>query len=297
LSQPTVSVIIVGYDGERHLPACLDSVAGLDYPREQLEVIVVDNASRDRSVEVAGRHRDRFVQFQLIELRQNMGYGGAINIAASAAHGDILAFLNQDIVLEPASLRAAVDVLQRQVGAGIVGYRVTLARSDSLYAAGSILLPGMFSWNYRDREGPCDAVSGAALLIRRPIFEKVGGCDSSYFMYYDETDLCRRVTASGWTVWYCKDARALHFTSASSSRKSPFVLFHMVRNRTLVLVRLSSHPKLSLYLDLLLYYPLDLLVNMISIVQSPKALAAVFRARWDSLRRLTQQTEEPRDNA
>ena len=283
MSQPTVSVIIVGYDGERHLPACLDSVAGLDYPREQVEVIVIDNASQDRSVEVARRHRDRFPTFQVIELPRNLGYGGAIDVAEKAAHGDILVFLNQDVVLESGSLQAAVEVFQERPNVGIVGYRVTLDRSDSLYAAGTTVLPGMFCWNYRDVAGPCDAVSGAALLVRRSTFEQVGGFEASYFMYYDETDLCRRTASSGWVVWYCPSARAFHFTSSSRSRKSPFVLFYMLRNRSLLLFRLSRWPSLSLYLDLVLYYPADLLVNMFSIVRSRRAFEAMIRARADSL--------------
>ena len=289
---PTVSIIIVGYNGEQHLPSCLESIARLNYPEEQLEIIFVDNSSRDHSVDVARRNIERFRAFQSIELPSNMGYGGAINVAAKGAHGEVLVFLNQDVVLEPTSLRSAIDVLQREPRVGVVGYRVTLGRSDSLYAAGITFLPGMFCWNYRDLEGRCDAVSGAVLLIRRGVFEKAGEFDPTYFMYYDETDLCQRVTGMGWTVWYCPTAHALHFTSASRSKKSPFVLFHMLRNRTLLLAKFSPRPLVALYLDLLLYYPLDFLVNIHSIVRSRKALAAVIRARWESLWRIARQRKE-----
>src|SRR5438094_8200311 len=102
----------------------------------------MDNESLYRSVEVARRHRDRFPTFQVIELPRNLGYGGAIDVAEKAAHGDILVFLNQDVVLESGSLHAAVEVFQERPNVGIVGCRVSFDQSDSIYAAGRPVLPG-----------------------------------------------------------------------------------------------------------------------------------------------------------
>ncbi len=179
-----------------------------------------------------------------------------------------------------------LGILEERSDVGVVGFKVTLGTSPLTYAAGIKFLPGMFCWNYRDREGPCDSVSGSVFVVRASVFQEVGGFDPSFFMYYDETDLCARIARLGYVIWYCPGAVAAHYTAAARTRKSPFVLFHMLRNRSLLLAKRSSVPWLAMYLDLLVYYPVDVFVNLGSIVRGRRGLSVALDARRESLREL-----------
>ena len=286
LTAPTVSAIIVGYNGASLLPRCFQSLLDLEYPKDRLEVLYIDNASSDASVAVAAEWLRRFPVSRLLTNPGNVGYGAAINIAAKSAKGDLLLFLNQDLVLDREALSQAVSVFEERADVAVVGFRVALGASGQLYAAAVKLLPGMFCWNYRDLEGPCDVVSGSSFVIRAPVFRDVGGFDDAYFMYYDETDLCHRLARLGYTIWYCPRARATHFAESSRQRKSPFVVYHMLRNRSLMAVGQSSLPRLAAFADLFVYYPVDLYLHVNSVAQSREGVRAAFRARRDSLRRI-----------
>lgn len=226
-----VSVVIVSYNVRAHLERCLDALGD---PRH--EVIVVDSASTDGSVELV---RTRFPHVRLIELAQNDGYGAAANAGISAATGDDFLVMNADA----RPVGNAVDQLASFVdgvpGIGIAGPRLlnpngtlqpslrgfpTLWRLATEYFFLRWLWPGsrLFnafygaSFDYRTTRD-AEFLMGAALLLRRRAVEQVGGFDPTFFMFSEEVDLCYRMRQAHWRVTFFPGAEFVHVGGASTS--------------------------------------------------------------------------------
>src|SRR5438552_11862612 len=112
--QPPASVVVVSYNTSAHIGACLLSLLELDYP--QVEIIVVDNASTDGSVEMI---RGRFPDVEVLELPDNKGFAGAASVGLFMANGDVVAAVNPDVRLHPEWLSAVVGTLQSRGEVGI----------------------------------------------------------------------------------------------------------------------------------------------------------------------------------
>jgi N-acetylglucosaminyl-diphospho-decaprenol L-rhamnosyltransferase len=228
MNAPRVSVIVVSYQAEGDLGACLASLethAGPD-----VEIVVVDNASTDGSAEHVRRARAR-----LILNAENVGFGRACNQGAATAAGRYLLFINPDAEVTPGALDALVRVLDEDAGVGIVGPR-TLNEDGTPQVSFGPALGILAEWRQRRlvrgvrRRDPAalrraealsatasepDWVSGSCLLISRETFEEVGGFDEGFFLYEEDVDLCVRARAAGWRVRYEPRAVVRHRLGAS----------------------------------------------------------------------------------
>src|SRR5438046_1967306 len=120
-STPHVSVVIPNYNGMEHLEECLSSLARLDYPADRCEVIVVDNASTDGSAKFI---RKRFAAVRVFELLENRGFAAACNRGAHDAHGAVVAFLNNDMRVDPNWLRELVAPLVAEADVAATSSRI-----------------------------------------------------------------------------------------------------------------------------------------------------------------------------
>jgi N-acetylglucosaminyl-diphospho-decaprenol L-rhamnosyltransferase len=230
-----VSVIVVGYNGRDLLPRCLDSVLE-DAGDLGVEVIVVDNDSRDGTPEMVA---ERFPSVRLIENAENVGYGGGLNAGIAEARGRYLLVLNQDIAVKPGALRALVDFAETHPSAGAVGARLEYEDGSFQHSAfrspdskqaffgffdGLVPLDSELNGRYPAdqlyRAFVAEHLLGACLLLRREAIDQVGGFDPTFFMYYEETDLCVRLTRAGWRNYYVPAARVMHVGAASTSTAS-----------------------------------------------------------------------------
>ena len=222
---PFVSIVIINYNGMRFLKDCLESVLRTDYPREKLEIIIVDNASTDNSVNYIQKH---FPEVKLVKLSRNLGFGYGANIGASKSRGDLIAFLNNDVIVDKRWLRELVNVIIKNRDAAIVGSRVLgfyPCKKMREYIKIPILhiLGGMTEVSIETEESKKDfiyvgTIYGAAFLIKRSVFEELGGFDPTYFMYSDEVDLCMRALLRGYMVAYCLRSIVYHFGSGTAGR-------------------------------------------------------------------------------
>src|SRR2546423_11570043 len=110
---PSVAVVMPNWNGAAHLPHCLDSLEAVDYPRDRVEVLVVDNGSTDGSRELLRR---RYPSIRVVELAENDGFAGACNAGAEAVSADCIAFLNNDMRVDAGWLRALVDAYEPAPG-------------------------------------------------------------------------------------------------------------------------------------------------------------------------------------
>ena len=231
--QPVTSVdaVVVAYNSRRTLRACVEPLAALPW----VAVTVVDNASPDDSASVVAD-----LPVEVIRSTHNGGFSYGCNVGSAAGSAPYVLLLNPDARLAPADLRFLVEALDADRTAGVVGPRIldedgSLAWSQrrfprlrSTYAQ-AVLLHRLFpkaSWTdelIRDpsayeRSGSPDWLSGACVLLRRSALEQVGGLDTGFFLYSEDTDLCRRLRRAGWDVRFEPRATVHHVGGASAPR-------------------------------------------------------------------------------
>ena len=189
----------------------------------ETEVIVVDNASTDETRELLSHFR-AFVR--VVENESNQGFVDACNRGASVARGSLLLFLNNDTVVLPGWLDALVETLERDERAGAVG-SLFLYPDGRVQEAGAILWSNGEAFHYGWGRSPedrrftfareVDCCSGASLLVRKELFERLGGFDRRYApAYYEDADLCMGVRSLGYKVVYQPASRVVHYEGATA---------------------------------------------------------------------------------
>ncbi|MBU6481602.1 MAG: glycosyltransferase family 2 protein [Nitrospirae bacterium] len=227
----SIAIIIINYNTCQELQACLGSIK----LEEAGEVVVVDNNSSDGSVEMV---RSKYPWVTLHANKTNLGYGTAANRAIAGCTAQYVVLLNSDTRLQPGALEALSRYLDQHAGVAIVGPR--LVNADGTLQASCYPFTGTFRWlldndawirliryvpvlrNYclrtwshaYARGVPC--VKGAALAIRREALDAVGGFDESFFMYFEEMDLCYRLTVAGWQIHFAPVTTVVHVGEAST---------------------------------------------------------------------------------
>ncbi len=216
-----VSVIIPNWNGERHLPECLESLRAQSYPRQ--EVIVVDNHSTDGSVALL---KNDYPEVRLLELAENRGLTGGVNAGAKVAQGEILALLNSDALADPDWVAVLADGLGRNPGAGWVASKMRLYdRPSIINSAGDTFglngIPGSRGvWEQDqgqyDREEWVFGGCGGAVAYRRDMWETLGGFDEDFFMYCEDVDLNWRAQLAGYRCLYIPQAVVYHKLGATA---------------------------------------------------------------------------------
>ncbi|MFZ2468744.1 glycosyltransferase family 2 protein [Parvibaculum sedimenti] len=213
-----INVIIVTFNSAA---VVRDAVRSL--PRG-MNVIVVDNASADQSVLVAGAEGAR-----CITCDSNIGFGRASNLGAARSSAEFILFLNPDAVLGEHALEAMYRAAMRFPDAAIVGPRLIDGEGRTCLRYSSILHPlSDDALNAPcEPEGVCcmPLLTGAALLCRRSAFEQVGGFDENIFLYYEDDDLCLRLRRAGWSLLYEPEAEVFHGSGRSSPQTSAIARF------------------------------------------------------------------------
>ncbi len=217
---PQVSVVMVLYNQVGLTYACLQALqAVVDIP---FEVIVVDNASSDRTI----RLLERLDGGRIFLQEENLHFLRAANLGARQAKGEHVLFLNNDTQVHPRSLGVASRLLDEMSDVGAVGGAIVLP-DGTLQEAGSIVWSDGSCLGYGRGDDPeaaayafrrdVDYCSGAFLMVRRSVFERLGGFDPLFApAYYEDTDLCMRMRAAGFRVIYEPQVRLLHAESASA---------------------------------------------------------------------------------
>jgi len=257
---PLVSVIILNLNGQNFLKRCLHSVFSSDYTN--FEVIVVDNASTDGSVDFV---KSNYPIVKIVQNPRNYGYAKGNNEGAKVSQGKYIIFLNNDTEVDANWLKELVKVIDNYPTVGICGGKILALsnRNIILSAGGEIFLPimlygerGIFEEDvgqYSIYE-PVLSVSGAALMIRKDLFKKLGGFDERYVAYCEEVDLCWRVRLSGFEVIYTPKAKIFHKLGGTASWLNPQRRFFSRRNMIATLMKnLSFKNQIFLFPTFLLF--------------------------------------------
>ena len=223
------------------LSKCLPSVLQTDY--DPFEVIVVDNGSQDGSRDIVSKFQAIDRRVSLVRNSSNLGFCIANNIGASQAKGDYLLFLNNDITVEPNWLRELVNVVARDNSIGAAQPKMLMMDEPTIiHSTGGYLTQYGTLYNRgaldRDREtfvaqSEVLVATGAALLVRRDTFFRVGKFDPRFFIYSEELDLCWRIWLSGGSVVFVPDAvvyHALGWTNRGLRIYNAFMFYYGHRN-------------------------------------------------------------------
>ncbi len=229
-----IAVAIVNRNTREHLRACLATVR----PQAPAEIVVVDNASTDGSADLV---RAEYPQVVLHANRTGRGYGAGANQAIASCTAEYVLLLNADTLLQPGALQALSDYLDRHPQVAIAGPRLvnpdgTLQGSCHSFPAplhtllensplGDLVsrVPVVRSGYLRawahTRARAVPWVKGAALAMRRGALQQVRGFDESFFLYFEDVDLCYRAQAAGWQVHFAPVTSVIHVGGASSAQE------------------------------------------------------------------------------
>jgi N-acetylglucosaminyl-diphospho-decaprenol L-rhamnosyltransferase len=249
----SVHIVIVNWNTGRYLRQCLESIVAADGPDVAItRVTVVDNDSSDGSD--AGIE-DLPLPLQVIRNRRNVGFAAGCNRGAAGSSADHLLFLNPDTRLLEDTLGVVTRFMDepRADGVGICGVQMVddtgaPAISCARFPTLRILLgkmtgldrvaPGLFPSHHL---GPAelrssrvvDQVIGAFFLVRRGLFERLGGFDPRYFIYFEEVDFALRARRQGALTYFLRDAQVVHAANVSSDQVRDIRLYHSLRSRRL----------------------------------------------------------------
>lgn len=241
-----ISVVVVTHNSADVITECLASLP------QDVEVIVVDNASEDNGAAVV---EAAYPRSTLLREQTNRGFGAGCNIGAHRASGDVLIFLNPDTVVEEPALDTLAQAVrhgrQRVVGPALLDVagnvrHVARRRTTVIHEVTDLVpaLRGVLPTSWRRDLPPTDPiyryggrvayVQGACIAVSRSTFEEVGGFDEAFFLYSEEEDFCDRVTEIGGTAMYEPRARVRHLWGASTQKAGSVPAFHRFRSAVLL---------------------------------------------------------------
>jgi GT2 family glycosyltransferase len=237
---PRLSIVVLSWNTRDLLAACLASLRAVRAEAPH-QLIVVDNASHDGSADLVARD---FPEAELLRNPRNDGYAQGNNLGAAAARGEYLLLLNSDTEVRPGALPTLLRFLDEHPGHAACGPRLdfpdgrpqlSCKRFPTLRTA--IFYDTWFERRFpRNRELPrylmrdfdhtssrdVDQPPGAAFLVRRALWQELGGFDPQLWLFFNDVDLCRRLAASGQRIAYVAEARILHHEGASTGQFPEF---------------------------------------------------------------------------
>lgn len=263
-----LSVIIVNYNVraflENALISCRKSLIGIES-----EVIVVDNASDDGSVEIV---RQKFPDVRLMANDRNVGFAAANNLALRECKGDYIVLLNPDTIVQEDTFQVMVEFLKSHPEVGLAGCKIlnpdgtlqlACRRSfptpwvaftkvvglSKVFPHSALFARYNLAYLDPDQSYEVDAISGSFMVLRRAVYDQVGGLDEQFFMYGEDLDWCYRIKSSGWKISYVHTTRIIHYKGESARRSDidEVKLFYRAMR-----IFVQKHFKRSLFWDTIL---------------------------------------------
>lgn len=240
MKQLKLSIIVVNYNTKNFLDRCVQSILENSISQKKYEIIVVDNASEDQTVQVLSK---KYAQINWIALKENLGFAKANNIGIrKSSKSDYIFFLNPDTILEVKALEKLLFYANQNLQVGIVSPFVKLPSGvidDACHRGfptpwnalmhftglGKVFPSSTFFNGYHlgyrglDRIHEIDACAGAAMLVRYKCGEEIGWWDQDFFWYGEDLDFCYRAQKAGWKIIFYPHTKVLHYKGVSGGIK------------------------------------------------------------------------------
>ena len=237
-----VSIITINYNGLEDTCALIETIPF----NENMEVIVVDNASKNQEADTIAR---RYPQVKIIKSERNLGFAGGNNLGIQAAQGKYLFLINNDTIFKDFNIQALIDRMESSPYIGIVCPKIRFAWANNpIQYTGYSRLSRVSVRNHaigfnEEDQGqyetahPTPYAHGAAMFIRRDAINKVGLMPECYFLYYEELDWSMIFTRAGFHIWYEPKCTIYHKESQTTGQNSPLRTYYLTRNRLLLIRR------------------------------------------------------------
>ena len=237
-----LSIIIVNYNTHDHVENCLNSI--YQYCEASFEVIVVDNNSPKRDII---NLESKFPKAKFVYLDSNEGFGKGCNEGVKNSTGEVILFLNPDIIVKPGSIEKLLQTTQDDDLIGVVSGSLISQDGDYQYSYNNF--PGL-SWEFKEAFGislmktinkmneftkamaeknssfEVDWFHGACMMMRRKVFERVGGFDERIFLYYEDVDLCKKIKDAGFKNVCIPESKFIHHERGSVRDEKGQVVYH-----------------------------------------------------------------------
>jgi GT2 family glycosyltransferase len=228
-----LSIIILSYNTKDLTLACLDSVLSQykeELKKREIEIIVIDNASTDGSPSAISKFQFPIFSSKIIQSKENLGFGKGCNLGANNAKGRCLLFLNSDTKVLDKGFLSMVDFLDKNAKVGILGGKIENDDGSVQQSCGKfynlfnlvIMLLGFERFGFL-RSSPSDIqrvdwISGACMMIKKDIFEKLAGFDEKIFMYMEDMEICFRAKKLGFMTYFYPRLSLRHRALGSSNK-------------------------------------------------------------------------------
>ena len=220
--QPKIFIVVLNFNGKDTLAACLSSIFQSDYLN--FEVIVVDNDSKDGSLEQA---KNDFSRAHFIKNPSNMGFSRGNNLGIRYAlekFADYVFILNNDTLIEKTTLSSLISAMENAPSIGIASPIIFNADSTTLWFAG-----GLIHWQKMKTEHlhqtqseipySTEYISGCAMFVKKDVFKKIGLFDERFFLYYEDADFSFRAKKAGFDLFMIPSSHIKHFEQSSVTNK------------------------------------------------------------------------------
>jgi GT2 family glycosyltransferase len=245
--EPLVSIITVNYNQAEYTMQLLESLRHTSY--KNLEVIVVDNASRENPEAII---KAKYPEAKVIVSKENLGFAGGNNLGIKEAKGKYLFFLNNDTEVDVNTFHPLVNLFETTPDAGIASPKILYFNSEDTiqYVGSSSINPytgrnKSEGWKQKDH-GQFDRLRttalahGAAMMVPRTVIDKAGVMPELFFLYYEEIDWCETIKNNGYKIYVVPEAKIYHKESMSVGKNSTLKTYYMTRNR-LLFMRRNTH--------------------------------------------------------
>ncbi len=234
---PSVSIVIVNFNGKALLKRCLLTLLGTDYPN--YDVVVVDNGSTDGTLAEMVTSFGTYSLFKFVQNNKNLGHAAGCNIGARMTDGNYIVFLDSDIEFDSKNwLSELVKVMENNASVGLAQAKIVLSEDKRCLDYVCVAVDALGTWTatYGLKENGFKdafeilAASSGCCIVRREVFEETGGFDAEYFIYDDDTDLSLRARLLGYKVMFVPSALVIH-RSGILRGVSGLMLYHSSKNR------------------------------------------------------------------
>jgi GT2 family glycosyltransferase len=236
-SCPSISIVIVNFNGREFLRQCLLTLLNTDYPN--YDIVVVDNASTDGSVDELESSFGSDSRIKIVKNSENVGHAEGCNIGARMTRGEYIVFLDSDIEFEAENwLWELVKVMENDSAIGLAQAKIVLAEDKRCLDYVCVAVDALGTWaaTYGSKEEMLKknfeilAASSGCCIVRRELFNQAGGFDADYFIYDDDTDLSLRVRLLGYRILFVPSAVVIHRGGVLRG-VSGKMLYHSSKNR------------------------------------------------------------------
>jgi GT2 family glycosyltransferase len=295
------SIIILNYNGKEFLERCLSSVLNTNYPN--FEVILVDNASTDGSVEFVKKN---FPSVKVIANKVNLHFTGGNNIGIKAARGEYIVLLNNDTEVHPNWLSEIVKVMEIDPSVGLCQCKLLfMDNREEIDSTGGFINylglceergKGEIDKHQYDQIDEIFHAKGAALVVKREVLNEVGLFDSFFYYNYEDVDLCWRARLRGYKVVFCPKAIVYHHRSSPTKKKFQLKsegMFHSAKNVIRMIIKNYALINLIFVLPVLILIEISAAVLLPIKGQKDYSKAIVKAMLWN-IRNIKSTLEERR---